>query len=518
MNNNKNTLSGRALADFRRKDKEAELGGGQKRLDAQRRKGKLTARERIGHLLDPGSFQETDKFVTHHSEAFDLGSNKYPGDGVVTGLGRINKRTVAIFSQDFTVLGGSLSNSNAQKVVKIMELADRIGCPVIGLNDSGGARIQEGVESLAGYADIFQKNVDLSGRVPQISVVLGPCAGGAVYSPALTDFIFMVEGISHMFITGPDVIKTVTKEDVDKDTLGGAQAHASRSGVCHFALPDEDTCFEHVRSLLDYLPDTFERPAPRRLNGDPPWREESTLNAIIPEESNEPYDIKEVIRLVVDKESFLETQEQFARNIITGFARLHGYSIGVIANQPMHLAGCLDISASQKGARFIRFCNAFNIPLLTFVDVPGFLPGTKQEWGGIISHGAKLLYAYAEADVPKITVITRKAYGGAYDVMSSKHLRGDVNIAFPNAEIAVMGAEGAVSIIFRKQLQEGVPVETLVSEYKTQFANPWKAASLGYIDSVIEPAQCRKILCNSLNMLTNKTITPQRKKHGNIPL
>jgi propionyl-CoA carboxylase beta chain len=518
MNKRNDFSTSKLLAEYRRKDSEAELGGGKDRLEAQRKKGKLSARQRIGHLLDIGSFQETGKFVKHSSTSFNLSSQRFPGDGVITGFGKINGRTVAVFSQDFTVLGGSLSNSNAQKIVKIMEQAEKIGCPVIGLNDSGGARIQEGVESLAGYADIFQKNVDLSGAVPQISLVLGPCAGGAVYSPALTDFIGMVEGISHMFITGPEVIKAVTKEEVDKDTLGGADTHASKSGVCHFSFPDEQTCFENIRLLLSYLPQSFDSPVPLLLSGDPPWREEPSLNTLIPSESNEPYDMKDLLSLVLDKDSFLEIQSTFAQNIIIGFGRLHGHSIGIIANQPMHLAGCLDIQASQKGARFIRFCNAFSIPLLTFVDVPGFLPGTKQEWGGIISHGAKLLYAYAEADVPKMTVITRKAYGGAYDVMSSKHLRGDLNIAFPSAEIAVMGAEGAVNIIFRKEIQEGVPFEKLVTEYKDQFANPWNAASLGYIDSVIEPAHTRKILCSSLEMLKQKKQERPRKKHGNIPL
>jgi len=518
MDKNKAKIDSPLIAEFRRKDHVANLGGGEERLKSQKERGKLNARQRIAHLLDVGTFQETGKFVTHHSTSFDLADQKYLGDGVVTGFGKINSRPVAIFSQDFTVLGGSLSYSNAQKIVKIMEHAERLGCPVIGLNDSGGARIQEGVESLAGYAEIFQKNVDLSGMVPQLSAVLGPCAGGAVYSPALTDFIFMVEGTSHMFITGPDVIKTVTKEDVDKEELGGAHTHSHKSGVCHLSSESEQECFSQIRSILNYLPSSFDKECPRILSGDPPWREESSLNSIIPQESNEPYDMKSILNLVLDKESFFEVQSAYAPNIIIGFARLNGYSLGIIANQPQHLAGCLDIQASQKAARFVRTCDAFGIPLLTFVDVPGFLPGTKQEWGGIISHGAKLLYAYAEASVPKMTVITRKAYGGAYDVMSSKHLRGDFNIAFPSAEIAVMGPEGAVSIIFRKQIKEGISAEKLSEEYRDQFANPWHAASLGYIDAVIEPAHTRRVLSDALEILKDKSISIPRKKHGNIPL
>ncbi|RMF18816.1 MAG: acyl-CoA carboxylase subunit beta [Candidatus Dadabacteria bacterium] len=506
-----------ALLDAR--EREAELGGGPERIERQHAAGKLTARERIDLLLDPGTFVETDRFVLDQHET---GQKKFYGDGVVTGYGRVDGRLVYVFSQDFTVYGGSLSQAFAKKVCKIMDLAARNGAPVIGLNDSGGARIQEGVESLAGYADIFLRNVMSSGVVPQISAILGPCAGGAVYSPALTDFIFMVKDTSYMFITGPDVIKTVTHEEVTKEELGGAMTHASKSGVAHFAAEDEEHCIAMIRELLGYIPQNNLEDPPVRPTEDPEDRCEESLKTLVPDNPNKPYEMKELIRLVVDDGNFLEVHEAYATNIIVGFARLGGQSVGIVANNPASLAGTLDIDSSIKAARFVRFCDCFNIPLVTFVDVPGFLPGTDQEWRGIINHGAKLLYAFCEATVPKVTVITRKAYGGAYDVMSSKHIRGDINVAFPTAEIAVMGPDGAVNIIYRKELAEAAdPVARkaeLVEEYRDKFANPYKAAELGYIDAIIHPEQTRPFLIQALRTLENKRDQNPPKKHGNIPL
>lgn len=511
--------------ELSRRDALAEVGGGPERIAKQHESGKLTARERVEYLLDPGSFSELDKFVTHRSNNFGLGDKRYPGDGVVTGTGRINGRTVCIFAQDFTVFGGSLAAMHARKIVKVMDLAEKIGCPIIGLNDSGGARIQEGVESLGGYADIFLRNTLLSGVVPQISLIMGPCAGGAVYSPAITDFIFMVRGTSHMFITGPDVIRTVTKEDVSKEVLGGADTHTGISGVAHLELDTDQACLDRCKELLSFLPQNNLDPAPILLSGDTATREDLGLDALIPHQPNQPYDIKTLVNSVVDSGEFFEIQPGFAQNIVVGFARLNGRSVGVVANQPSVLAGCLDIHASTKAARFVRFCDAFNIPLLTFVDVPGFLPGVQQEHGGIIRHGAKLLYAFAEATVPKVTVITRKAYGGAYDVMASKHIRADVNFAFPGAEIAVMGSEGAVNIIFRKELDEAAKSgsevkkrEQLVSEYREKFANPWEAAELGFIDAVIRPHQTRAKVIEAFSFLGTKRQSNPKKKHGNIPL
>ncbi len=490
-------------------DAQAELGGGQERIEKQHQEGKLSARERIELLLDPGSFIELDKFKTHRADDFGMSEKKILGDGVITGHGTVEGRQVFVFAQDFTVFGGSLSGAYAEKICKVMDLAVSTGCPVVGLNDSGGARIQEGVVSLAGYAEIFYRNVSSSGVVPQLSAILGPCAGGAVYSPAITDFIVMTKGSSYMFITGPDVIKTVTHEEVTKDDLGGAQAHNARSGVAHFAAEDEPAAIHALRELLSFLPSN-------NLGRD------ESLKTIVPENPNRPYDIKEVIRAVVDDRHFLEVHEHFARNIVVGFARLGGRSVGVVANQPAVLAGVLDIDASRKGARFVRTCDAFNIPLITFVDVPGFLPGTAQEWGGIITHGAKLLYAFAEATVPKLTVITRKAYGGAYDVMASKHIRADLNLAWPTAEIAVMGPEGAVSIVFRNELAKAKNADKarkeLVQTYRDTFANPYKAAELGYVDEVILPEDTRPQLCRALQMLRNKRQDVPQRKHGNIPL
>jgi len=500
-------------------DAQAELGGGQERADKQHEEGKLTARERIELLLDPGSFIELDKFKVHRCDDFGMQNRKILGDGVVTGYGTVEGRQVFVFAQDFTVFGGSLSGAYAEKICKVMDLAVSTGCPVIGLNDSGGARIQEGVVSLAGYAEIFYRNVWASGVVPQLSAILGPCAGGAVYSPAMTDFIVMTKGASYMFITGPDVIKTVTHEEVTKDELGGAQAHNTKSGVAHFAAEDEAGAIRILRELLSYLPSNNLDAPPVVATQDPPDRRDDALKTIVPESPNKPYDIKEVVRAVVDDRHFLEVAEHYARNIVTGFARLGGQSIGIVANQPAVLAGVLDIDASRKAARFVRTCDAFNIPLVTFVDVPGFLPGTGQEWGGIITHGAKLLYAFAEATVPKLTVITRKAYGGAYDVMSSKHIRADVNLAWPTAEIAVMGPEGAVSIVFRRELESGAKTrEDLVQSYRNTFANPYKAAELGYVDEVILPEDTRPRLCRALQMLRTKRAEVPRRKHGNIPL
>lgn len=501
---------------------EAEQSGGKDKVEKQHLAGKLTARERIAKLLDPGSFVEIDKFVTHQCSNFGIDKKKFLGDGVVCGYGNIDGRQVFLFAQDFTVFGGALSRAHAAKITKIMDLAQSVGCPIIGLNDSGGARIQEGVESLGGYADIFLRNVMLSGVVPQISAILGPCAGGAVYSPAITDFIAMTEQTSYMFITGPDVVKAVTKEIVSKEDLGGAHTHNEISGVAHLLAKDEDVCFQQIRKLLSYLPQNNAESPLRLSTSDDPSRLEPVLDEIVPENPHLPYDIKEIILKVVDCEDFFELQENYAGNIVTGFARLGGYSVGIVANQPQVLAGCLDINASIKAARFVRFCDAFNIPIVTFVDVPGFLPGTKQEFGGIIRHGAKLLYAYAEATVPKVTVITRKAYGGAYDVMSSKHIRGDINLAYPTAEVAVMGPEGAVNIIFRSELSNAKDSAQahleLVDQYREQFANPWTATSLGYIDAVIEPSQTRLHLIRALEMLETKQQTNPAKKHGNIPL
>jgi len=503
-------------------NRRALVGGGEARIQKQHEAGKLTARERIDLLLDPGSFVELDRFVVHRCTDFDMERQRVLGDGVVTGWGLVDGRKIMIFAQDFTVFGGSLSGAYAEKICKIMDLAMKIGAPVVGLNDSGGARIQEGVESLAGYADIFLRNTLASGVVPQISAILGPCAGGAVYSPAITDFVLMVEQTSYMFITGPEVIKTVTNEDVTKEALGGAAAHASRSGVCHLTAPDDRAALVRVRELLSYLPSNNTEDPPKRQCADPETREVPELDTMVPLDSSKPYDIKNVIRAVVDDGRLFEVHEKYAQNIVVGFARIGGRTIGVVANQPQVLAGCLDIKASIKGARFVRFCDCFNIPLVTFVDVPGFLPGTDQEYGGIITHGAKLLYAFAEATVPKLTVITRKAYGGAYDVMASKHIRADVNLAFPTAEIAVMGPEGAVNIIYRREIQAAAdPASTraqFVEEYKSKFANPYKAAELGFIDEVIYPRTLRARLAASLELLRDKRDSNPPRKHGNIPL
>jgi propionyl-CoA carboxylase beta chain len=514
-----------ALTRLARMEASALLGGGEKRIAKQHKAGKLTARERIAALVDEDSFSEMDKFVTHRCTDFGMDSQKILGDGVVTGTGTIDGRVVCVFAQDFTVFGGSLSGAYAAKICKLMDLATKIGAPVIGLNDSGGARIQEGVESLAGYAEIFQRNVLASGVVPQLSAVLGPCAGGAVYSPAITDFILMVDQTSYMFITGPDVIKTVTHEEVTKEDLGGAHTHAGRSGVAHFACDDELSCISALRELFAYMPSNNTEDPPRAECEDPINRADTELDTLVPQESNKPYDMREIINRVVDEGRFMEVQEEYAKNIICGFARFDGRSVGVVANQPAHLAGCLDIDASTKAARFVRFCDCFNIPLVTFVDVPGFLPGTSQEYGGIIKHGAKLLYAYAEATVPKITIITRKAYGGAYDVMASKHIRADINLAYPGAEIAVMGSEGAVNIIFRNQLlaiededERNAKREAFIAEYKANFANPYKAASLGYVDEIIQPSHTRQAVVRSLRLLENKRQSNLPRKHGNIPL
>ena len=516
-----------ATWDQRRKELEekealAELGGGQERIEKQHQMGKLTARERIELLMDKGTFVEIDKFVTHRCPYFGMEKKKYYGDGVITGYGKINGRLTFVFSQDFTVFGGALGLAFANKVCKVMDLAMENGAPIVGLNDSGGARIQEGVESLAGYGDIFLRNTLASGVIPQISAILGPCAGGAVYSPAITDFIIMTRKTSYMFITGPEVIKAVTHEEVTKEKLGGAMTHNTVSGVAHFAPEDDQEAMKLIRELLSYLPQNNREKPPRVETADDPNRKEEALKTLVPDNPKKPYDMRELIRLVVDEGKFLEVHEHFACNIVVGFARLGGMAVGIVANQPNWLAGCLDINASVKGARFVRFCDAFNIPLVTFVDVPGFLPGTAQEYGGIIRHGAKLLYAYAEATVPKVTVITRKAYGGAYDVMSSKHLRGDINYAYPIAEIAVMGPEGAVNIIFRKEIASSPnPEETrrrLIEEYQNNFATPYQAAELGYIDEIIRPEETRLKLIQALEMLQNKEDRNPPKKHGNIPL
>jgi len=516
-----NTFS-KQIELLRNREQQARLGGGAQRIEQQHAKGKLTARERIDLLLDEDSFQELDMLVQHRSDAFGLDAQKIPGDGVVTGYGRMDGRLVYVFSQDFTVFGGSLSEAHGQKICKVMDMAMKNGAPVIGLNDSGGARIQEGVVSLGAYADIFLRNTLASGVVPQISVVLGPCAGGAVYSPAITDFIFMVKHTSYMFVTGPNVVKTVTHEEVSFEELGGAETHATKSGVAHFVEDNEINCLRQVRRLMSFLPLNNCEDPPVRECGDELNRREEKLNSLAPENPNKPYDIKEVIGAIADDGDFLEVHERYAANIVVGFVRLGGRPVGVVANQPASLAGVLDIDSSIKAARFVRFCDAFNIPLLTFVDVPGFLPGTDQEWRGIIKHGAKLLYAFCEATVPKITVITRKAYGGAYDVMSSKHIRGDVNFAWPSAEIAVMGPKGAVEIIFKKEIEQSdapsAATDAKVQEYREKFANPYIAAERGYVDRIIEPAATRQHVVNALLMLENKVDTNPKKKHGNIPL
>jgi propionyl-CoA carboxylase beta chain len=510
------------LEELERRNRAAELGGGEERIAKHHEDGKMTARERVDLLLDRGSFVELDKFKTHRCADFDMDKKKIPGDGVVTGYGTINGRVVYVFSQDFTVFGGSLSGAFAEKVCKIMDLAMKTGSPVIGINDSGGARIQEGVVSLAGYADIFQRNVMASGVIPQISAILGPCAGGAVYSPAMTDFIFMAKKISHMFITGPDVIKTVTHEDVTKEELGGAVTHNTRSGVAHFLAENGRECLRMIRDLLSYMPSNNLEDPPFVATQDPIDRRDPALKTIVPDNPNKPYDMSEIIRAVVDDRIFFEVQRDYARNMLVGFARAGGRSVGIVANQPAFLAGCLDIDASVKAARFVRFCDCFNIPIVTFVDVPGFLPGTNQEYGGIIKHGAKLLYAFCEATVPKVTIITRKAYGGAYVVMSSKHIRGDINFVYPTGEIAVMGPEGAVNIIFRGEIEaasgNGEVRERLVDDYRKTFANPFKAAELGYVDEIIAPEETRPRLIRSLEILQNKRDKNPPKKHGNIPL
>jgi propionyl-CoA carboxylase beta chain len=515
-------MSTNRLEEVRRRHARAEEGGGTERNERQHREGKLSARERVELLLDEDTFEELDKLVRHRCYNFGMEENVIDGDGFITGHGLIHGRQAFVFAQDFTVFGGSLSEANAQKIVKIMDLALKTGAPIIGLNDSGGARIQEGVVSLAGYADIFLRNTLASGVIPQISAIMGPCAGGAVYSPALTDFVFMVDKTSHMFVTGPDVIKTVTHEDVSKEELGGAVTHNSISGVAQFLAADDEDCLRSIRELMRFLPQNNLDGAPRVSSKDPEHRADPQLDALIPEESNKPYDIKDIISRVIDDGDFFEIAEHFARNIVVGFAHMAGEAIGIVANQPSHLAGCLDINSSTKAARFVRFCDAFQIPILTFEDVPGFLPGTEQEFGGIIRHGAKLLYAYAEATVPKITVITRKAYGGAYCVMGSKHLRTDVNFAYPTAEIAVMGPEGAVNVLYRRELQGPSSSEEVrqskIEEYRDRFANPFVAAERGYIDDVIEPHETRPKVIRALRMLANKTDTMPRKKHSNLPL
>lgn len=509
------------LATF---DRQAEIGGGVERINKQHEQGKYTARERINKLLDPDTFIEFDKFVVHRCESFGMEKTKYLGDGVVTGIGKINGQQVAIFSQDFTCWGGALGAAFAKKICKVMDFALENKIPVIGINDSGGARIQEGVDALAGYAEIFYRNVQASGVIPQISLIMGPCAGGAVYSPAMTDFIFMVDKTSYMFVTGPDVIKTVTHEEVTKDALGGAHTHNEKSGVAHFRTEDEDDCFERVRELISFIPPCNKAKHTLKLTTDSVVRSNNKLKDFVPDNSKKPYDMHELILEVIDDQQFLEVHADFAKNILTGFASIGGIKVGIVANQPNFLAGCLDIDSSVKAARFVRFCDAFNIPIITFVDVPGFLPGTVQEYGGIIRHGAKLLYAYSEASVPLITLITRKAYGGAYDVMASKHIRADINLAYPTAEIAVMGAEGAVNIIFRNELK-GLKGEEfnkkkaeLVENYENNFANPYRAAELGYVDEIIYPEVTRQRLYQYLKALEHKKITTPDRKHGNIPL
>src|SRR5277367_5392839 len=517
-------MENRGVDELARRDRLAEEGGGTERRERQHREGKLSARERIDLLLDEGTFEETDKFVTHRCADFGMAEKRIPGDGFVTGYGKVEGRTVFVYAQDFTVFGGSLSETNAAKIVKIMDTAMRVGAPIIGLNDSGGARIQEGVVSLAGYADIFLRNTLASGVIPQISAILGPCAGGAVYSPAITDFTLMVDKTSYMFVTGPDVIKTVTHEEVTKEELGGASTHNERSGVAHFMAHDDAECLAMIRELFSFLPSNNIDDPPRRACVDPVDRADTELDTLVPAESNQPYDIKSVIERVVDDGYFFEVHEHFARNIVIGFARMNGRPVGIVANQPAFLAGVLDIDASVKGARFVRFCDAFNIPLITLEDVPSFLPGTQQEYGGIIRNGAKLLYAFAEATVPKITLITRKAYGGAYCVMSSKHIRTDLNLTWPTAEIAVMGPEGAVNIVYKREIDRAPEAERealrreKIDEFRETFANPYVAAESGYIDAVIEPAHTRARIVTAFRSLENKRDTNPRKKHGNIPL
>jgi propionyl-CoA carboxylase beta chain len=502
--------------------KESEKGGGKERIEKQHEKGKLTARERINLLLDKDSFQEIDAFVTHRSSAFGLDNQQFLGDGVVTGSGKIHGRPVYLFSQDFTIFGGSLSETHAEKICKIMDLAMKNGVPVIGLNDSGGARIQEGVSSLGGYAEVFWRNSMASGVIPQISAIMGPCAGGAVYSPALTDFVYMVKNTSYMFVTGPNVVKTVTHEEVTSEDLGGASAHGTKSGVAHFATENDAACLRQIRELISYVPQNCEEKTPRYASKEPDSAKAAALDNLVPLNPNKPYDIKSVIEGVMDKESFYEVHENYADNLVVGFARLDGRSVGIVANQPLALAGVLDIDASLKGARFVRFCDAFNIPLVVFEDVPGFLPGTDQEWGGIIKHGAKLLYAFCEATVPKMTVITRKAYGGAYDVMNSKHIRADYNVAWPTAEIAVMGTKGAVEIIFRREISGADDPEAkqleLEEKYNEEFAHPYKAAARGFIDDVILPSETRHKLIHAFDLCQNKVDHVPRKKHDNLPL
>ncbi len=510
------------VQQLREKKAQALLGGGPEKIQKQHEAGKYTARERLELLLDPGSFRELDQLRVHEATAFGMEKKRVLGDGVVTGWGTIESRIVYVFAQDFTVLGGSLGKVYAEKITKVMDLAVQNGAPIIGLHDSGGARIQEGVDSLGGYAEIFWRNTEASGVVPQISAFLGPCAGGAVYSPAIPDFILMTEGDGYMFITGPDVVKTVTGEVVDFEDLGGAQVHAARSGVAHFVTPTEEECLLQIRRLVGYIPSNNRDAPPHADAGDNPARREDELRTIVPDQPDKPYDMKRVLELIVDRGSFLEVQEAWAKNILVGFARLGGHSVGIVANQPAHLAGVLDIDSSVKGARFVRFCDAFNLPIVTFVDVPGFLPGVKQEHGGIIRHGAKLLYAFSEATTPKLTVITRKAYGGAYDVMSSKHIRGDYNVAWPTAEIAVMGPDGAVSIIFRKELAEAKDAAAkkteLVADYRNRFATPYIAAEKGYLDDIIEPQETRPALIRALGTLQGKRVRRAERKHGNIPL
>ncbi len=506
------------LQELERRRQAARLGGGERRVRAQHERGKLTARERVELLLDAGSFEEVDMFVEHRCSDFGMADQRVPGDGVVTGQGTINGRPVFVFSQDFTVFGGSLSEAHAEKICKIMDRAMRVGAPVIGLNDSGGARIQEGIASLAGYAEVFQRNVLASGVVPQISMVMGPCAGGAVYSPAMTDFIFMVRDTSYMFVTGPEVVKTVTQEAVTQEELGGASTHTQNSGVADLAFDNDVQAIHELRRFFDFLPLNNRDGVPEWPSFDDPEREEPSLDTLVPANPNRPYDMKELVLKVVDEGDFFELQKDFARNIIIGFGRIEGRTVGIVANQPMVLAGCLDIASSVKAARFVRFCDCFDIPIVTFVDVPGFLPGTAQEHGGIIKHGAKLLFAYAEATVPKVTVITRKAYGGAYDVMSSKHLRGDVNYAWPTAEVAVMGPKGAVEIIFRKDARDPEKIAARTEEYRRRFANPFVAAARGYVDDVIMPHGTRRRIVHALRWLRGKKLENPWKKHDNIPL
>lgn len=508
--------------DLEQLRKEARKGGGDKKIAKQHESGKLTARERIDLLVDKESFEEIDAYVRHRCRDFGLDKQSYPGDGVVTGFGKIHGRPVYVYSQDFTVFGGALSEAHAEKICKIMDLAMKNGVPVIGLNDSGGARIQEGVASLGGYAEVFWRNSMASGVVPQISAIMGPCAGGAVYSPAITDFIFMVKSTSFMFVTGPNVVKTVTQEEVSSEDLGGAETHSNKSGVAHFASEHDAHCLDSIRRLISYIPQNCEERAPHQKSAEPDRQKAEVLDELVPANPNKPYDIKDAIEGIMDKDSFMEVHEHYADNIVVGFARLNGRSVGVVANQPLSLAGVLDIDASIKGARFVRFCDAFNIPLVTFEDVPGFLPGTDQEWNGIIKHGAKLLYAFCEATVPKVTVITRKAYGGAYDVMNSKHIRADYNVAWPTAEIAVMGVKGAVEIIFRKELAEAEDKEKkmqeLEADYEEKFANPYRAAERGYIDDVIYPHETRQKLIHAFEVIQNKVDSVPKKKHDNLPL